>query len=125
VSGPSLQMALVVGHVYVGIGYLLSPRLSSEGSYAVALALAPANVWGWAIVAGAPIALLAPLVPFPAAAALRVLAAAPPALFALALLAAQVTGTAEGWGRPLAYVVPAILHGLLLRARHRWEHAHA
>lgn len=125
VSLRAVQMALVIGHIYVGVGYLLSPRLASSGSYAVALEFASAQAWGWAIVAGAPITLLAPLVPLPAAVALRVIAAAPPTLFAVALLAAQVVGTAEGWGRPLAYVVPAVLHLLVLRARLRWEHAHA
>ncbi len=124
-SWVGVQMSLVIGHVYVGIGYLLSPRLSSSGSYAVALQVAPAHLWGWSIVAGAPIALLAPLVPFPAAVALRLLAATPPLLLAVALLAAQLTGDSEGWGRPLAYVMPAVLHALMLRARWDWERADA
>lgn len=121
-SAATVNFALMVAHVYWGAGYTWGPpRFTASGSYQVALAWLPATSWGLLFLAGAACTVAAPWLLRAGSAVLHVLAAAPLVAFALALLAAQVAGYSEGWGGLLTYLVAALFHGVLVRARYSPE----
>lgn len=122
VRAATLNVALIVVHTYFGAGYVLGPpRLTASGSYTVALTWLPAQAWGWLILAGAALSLLAPWCPARGSAVAHALAAAPMLGFAAAIAAADVAGYSEGWGGPALFAAPALVHLLIVSARYRRE----
>lgn len=121
-SAPAVSTALMFSHVFWGAGYAFGPpRLTSSGSYRVALDWAAATVWGWLFLVGAAATVVAPHLPWWGSVVAHSLASLPLAGFATALIAAQVAGYSEGWGGPLAYLAAITFHAVLGLARVRGE----
>lgn len=125
VPAVAVNLSLIVGHTYFGLGYALGPpRFTASGTYTVALQVLPAQVWGWLILAGAGLSLVAPWCSRLGSTVLHLLAAAPLLAFAAALAASDVLGYSEGWGAPPLFLIPAVAHLLIVSARHRAEVSH-
>lgn len=115
-----VSWALFVGHIYWGAGYLLlPPRFYSSGSYAYVFSWAPAQVWGWLFLACAAGCLIAPWLPRGGSAVIHLAAAGVLLVFAWGFLLAAVDGAAQGWGGPVLFAGPALMHLLIVRARYQ------
>ncbi len=120
-----INNVLIVMHTYLGLGHLLGSEKATSTTYAVAFSWLPVNHWGWLVVAGAPLSLLAPWVTKQVSAALHVAAGLPLVAFAVGLVVAEVAGQNSGWGGPLLYLLPALMHAALIHARYSPESGRA
>lgn len=121
-SAAAVNAALVVGHLYFGLAYLLGSDRASSTSLTVAFAWLPSTTWGASILAGAALTVAAPWMPgWRSCALLHLLAAAPLTGFAVALVVAEALGVNAGWGGPALFGMPAVGHVLLARERRRVE----
>jgi hypothetical protein len=118
VRAPLVATLLLLCHVYFGAGWALGPpRLMSSGSFAIARDIASPTAWGWALLAGAALCLATGWVPKWPAVLLRVAAAAPLAGLAGSTVLADVLGLSQGWGGPILFGAPVLLHAWIIRAR--------
>lgn len=118
ISAATVNLLLLLGHVYFGAGFLVGgPQYMSSPSYDLARSWMPEMTWGWAFVVGAVCTLAAPHMPlWWESAALHVLAALAPAAMTVALVLNIANAT--GWGGPVVYLMPVLVHGWIARARY-------
>lgn len=115
---------LFIGHLYVGISYVLgTPMQTSSGSFAVVKQWFPIEVWGWLIIAGilGPAALATSRSLF--AAIVLVVSAIPLMAFAAGLYIARLDGVSQGVGGAALFFIPAALHVILAYSVRR-DHQH-
>jgi hypothetical protein len=108
----------MVKHVYLGLGYTTGQAPRPDGFFSLAVLVAPLQAWGWVILATGLPTLLALIVRPTVASVLNLVAAAPLAVFAVFLLAAEFLGRAPRFGSAVLFVIPVVLH-LLLAAAYR------
>lgn len=118
VRAPLVATLLILCHVYFGAGWALGPpRLMSSGSFTIARDIAAPTAWGWTLLAGAALCLLTGWVPKWPAVLLRAVAAVPLAGLAVSIATADLLGMSQGWGGPLLFAAPVLLHAWIIRAR--------
>lgn len=118
VRAPLVATLLILGHVYFGAGWALGPdRLMSSGSFSIARDIAAPGAWGCALLAGAVLCIASGWLPTWAAVTARIVAAVPLAGLAVSIAAADLLGLSQGWGGPLLFGTPVLLHAWIIRGR--------
>jgi hypothetical protein len=117
VPGGVVVTLLVAKHTYLGYGYLQRRTpVMPGGLFQLVAHLAPLQVWGLLILAGAPLTLSAPWLRPRWAATVNIAAAAPMTVFAVLLLFTELAGLTPSFGTAVLFVLPVVLHASLARS---------